>query len=499
LYFYDVTKFLTKISGAQATLLSFFLAFVLGSLAIYVSEHLLHGNPLPLIDAAFIAMSALCVTGLTSIDFGTWHTVSQVITLLLIQIGGLGIIFFTVILGRAVAEGLSKSTQLNTLLADVLDVTHQGVWNLIFSIVRITFGVEIIGWLVLWWHLSPSLGSAYACWWGLFHAVSAFCNAGFALFSDNLVQLRADWVVNLTVAGLIIVGGIGYPVILLLEKQALTFVYRFLYRLYVRAETRLLINGESSMERLTILLDRVDFFINRHTTRLQGVASVPQMIVALIGTATLLTAGTVVGLVEEWTNPQTLGSLSGSAERTLTAFFQSVSTRTAGFNTIDIGALRISTLFFYTLLMYVGACPQGTAGGLKIPTVFVLGGYLRSFFADQPRVSLLRYIISKVSVAQSVRLYFLSTTFIALVTFCMTIFNEQHLFLQSLFEVVSAFGTVGLSMGITTSLSVLAKCTIILTMYAGRVGLLTCLSALRHRPQGILVQLGDDGEKIQVG
>lgn len=494
-----MSALLSRLSGAQATLVSFFGAFVAGSLALFASEHLLNGNPLPLVDAAFISMSALCVTGLVSIDFGAWHAVSQVITLLLIQMGGLGIIFFTVVLGRAVAEGLSKSTQINTLLADLLDIGNSSVWNLIFSIARITICVEAIGWLILWNHLSPTLGTGYACWWALFHSVSAFCNAGFGLFSDNLVRFQTDWTVNLTIASLIVVGGIGYPVILLLEKYSLSVAYRFLYRIYVRAETKMLTTGESSMERLAIVLDRMDFFIGRHTARLQGVASVPQMVVALIGTVTLISAGTVVGLAAEWANPNSIGSISSVSGKTLGALFQSVSTRTAGFNTIDIGALRASTLFFYIILMYVGACPQGTAGGIKIPTIFVLGGYLRSFFSEQPRVSLLKYTISKVSVAQSVRLYFLSTVFLAAVTFAITIFAEEHTLLRSMFEVVSAFGTVGLSTGITVQLSVAAKCTIILTMYAGRVGLLTCLSAFRPKPQGILAQLGDDGEKIQVG
>lgn len=492
--------FTERFSGAQTTLVSFFTAFLLGSLALFLSENLL-GSGTSWIDAMFICMSALCVTGLSSIDFSQWHVVSQAITLVIIQLGGLGIIFFTVLLGRTVIAGLSKSTKLNLLLSDVFDVEQNGVWNLIFSILRITITIEVVGFLIVWHHIAPQMGTKRGAWWALFHTVSAFNNAGFGLNQDNLAGYRDDAVVSLTIAGLIILGGIGYPVILYIEKSFLQVANFGLKKLIALLEVKVMQTGELTFTiRVSYkALDLVDAFIDQRVVRITGASSRTQMRTAIIGTVTLITLGTLLTVFGEWANADTLAPL-GIDKKVLASFFQSVTTRTAGFNTISIGSLRDFTLFGYIIFMFIGACPQGTSGGIKIPTIFVLYGYLRSFFSISPRVTISGRIISKSSVAQSVRLYFLSTAFLSFVMFMVALTDFKHHFLQLIFEIVSAFGTVGLSMGITSRLTVAPKLFLILTMYTGRVGLLTFLAALRRREAAnLLMQIPDDGERVQIG
>lgn len=444
------------------------------------------------IDTLFTAVSALCVTGLTSTDFSQFTLTGQIITLILIQMGGLGIIVFTSLFAFAIFRGVSERTNFHNLLASVLDTNNHQVRDMLKYVFTYTAIFEGAGFLIMGTYLQffadkSLLEGINPWWWAIFHSISAYNNAGFSLHSSNLVQYVHDPVINITIAALIILGGLGYPVLI--------FIFA-----YIRGK---IFKKNDSLERA----------LNQD---LAGVASIVQVRVAIIGTVMLLVLGTVVTLGMEWGNTTVTYQTFG--EKILTAFFQSVSTRTAGFNTIDIGALHVATLFLYMGLMFIGANPAGTAGGIKIPTLAVLYGYIKDWFMKpgQP-VTLLGSRISKFALSHAIRLFFFSTIFMMGIIFLIGIFERNYLltpdplfnFLKVMFEVVSAFGTVGLSMGFAggvTSFSAIlsdsSKTLLIITMLFGRLGPLTILASLpwkRAYANEPLSPDHDDVQKIQIG
>lgn len=444
------------------------------------------------IDSLFTAVSALCVTGLTSTDFSQFTLAGQIIVLILIQAGGLGIIVFTSLFAFAVARRLSEHVSFRTLLAQIMDTTHHDVKDMLTYVFTYTLIFEGAGALImgsyLQWFADPTLiNGINPWWWGLFHSISAFNNAGFGLLNNNLMNFTTDPVINLTVALLIILGGLGYPVLI--------FIYA-----YIRGT---FFHHQDIRQRML-------------QQDIAGIASKVQVIVAIFGTMLLLVIGTIIPLVVEWGN----GALSGMSflDKLLIMFFQSTSTRTAGFNTIDIGALHVASLFLYMFLMYVGANPAGTAGGIKIPTVAVLYGYIVDWFkAPNQPVTLRGRRISKFALSHAIRLFFFSTVFIGVITFLISVFERDFLitpdplfnFMKVMFEVFSAFGTVGMSMGFaggvtsfSAILSDVSKVLIIITMLFGRLGPLTILASLpwkREHLQAPPSKDHTDVESIQIG
>ena len=302
------------------------------------------------IDTLFMAVSALCVTGLTSTDFSAWSPSGKVLILIMIQMGGLGIVMFTSIFALLIVRGLTERETFRDLLSGILDVDRARVLHMMRHVAIYTFFIEGIGFLILGIHLqaNPSMiGDINPWWWALFHSISAFNNAGFGLMNDNLMHFVKDPLVNYVIASLIILGGLGYPVLIAIHAS----VRRILFRHD----------------------DVIQTALDRDVSGV--VASSVQTRVVLTCTAFLLVIGTVIPLVVEWGNP-VLQDMNIFQKITAT-FFQSVSTRTAGFNTIDIGALHVTSLFLYMMLMYIGASPAGTGGGIKIPTVAVLYGYIK--------------------------------------------------------------------------------------------------------------------------
>jgi trk system potassium uptake protein TrkH len=319
-------------------------------------------------------------------------------------------------------------------------------------------------------------------------SVLAFNNAGFGLLNNNLVNFATDPVINTVITGLIILGGLGYPVIIAIH-------------LYIRKK----------------IIHKRDHVQKNLEEQVAGVVASPlQTRVAILGTILFLGLGMIIPLFIDFHNPA-LRDLSFTG-KIITMFFQSVSTRTAGFNTIDIGALSVATLFLYIALMYIGANPAGTAGGIKIPTVVVLYGYIKDWFHAPGQPILIRgRRVSKFALSHAIRLFFFSLLFIALVTFLICIIEGLWIltpdsninFFKIFFEIVSAFGTVGLSMGFTgsaTSLSAIlhpaSKIIIALTMLFGRLGPLTVLAALPWKKKYATHPLSPDfenTEKMQIG
>lgn len=406
------------------------------------------------LNALFTSTSAVCVTGLAVVDVPVdLSPFGQVILLLLIQAGGLGYMSLTTIV--AVALGRALTVQERLTLQEALNVqSMEGLIRFTKGIFKLTLAFELGGTLILglWWARDMGIGKAF--WLALFHSVSAFNNAGFSLHSDNLMRYRGDWVVNLVICALIIIGGLGFVVLTELGRW--------------RRHAKLSIHS-----RLTLAM-----------------------------TTLLVLGGTMVIFALEASNPRTLAGLP-AAEAWLAAFFQTVSPRTAGFNTIDIGGMTQPALFIIIILMFIGAAPGGTGGGVKVTTfgitVAALWATVRGI--DEPVV--FRRRLTSPLVARAF--------FICLISFLalngaagVLLITEGRLLLPTLFETTSAFGTVGLSMGQAGSPLSLAghfsapgKLILIAMMFMGRIGPLTVAVALAHRRENPRIRYAEG--KVLVG
>ncbi len=395
-----------------------------------------------LIEALFTAVSAACVTGHVIVDTPTfWSPFGQVVILVLIQIGGFGVMTFASVIGLAVMRRLSLRS---TLLAatEVKSVGLDDVKGLVRGVVGISLTVEAVVFVLLFARFATGFEHTVgeAAWLALFHAVSSFNNAGFALFSDNLMSFVADPFICLPIAAAVIVGGLGFPVIMQLRKHA-------------RSPLRWTMN-----------------------TR-----------IVLAATVALLLAGTAYITAIEWNNPATLGPLEWPA-KLLAGFFQSVQTRTAGFNSIDIGALDEATLIGMDALMFIGGGPAGTAGGIKVTTFAVLFFILLAEIRGDGAVNVFGKRLSRAVHRQALTVALLSVAVVMSATTAIMLMTEFSLD-RVLFEVVSAFGTVGLSTGITADLPVAAQVILILLMFIGRLGPITFASALALRERRVLYEL----------
>lgn len=427
-----------SLSAPQLLALSFLGLILAGSVLLALPVAAAAGGDISYIDALFTATSAVCVTGLIVVDTPTaFSTFGHGVILLLIQLGGLG--YMTVSTVLATALGRSISMQERLTLQEALNVEGlEGLVRFAGVVFKLTLVFELLGAVVLtarWW---TELGTE-APWFALFHSVSAFNNAGFALWGDSLMRWRGDLTVNLVFTSLIIAGGLGFLVLSELSRLRTTGL------------------------RLSV-----------HTK------------LVLSATGVLLTGGTVAFLILESYNPRTLGSLSFS-ERLLAAWFQSVTARTAGFNTIDIGAMTEAGLFVTMALMFIGASPGSTGGGVKTTTFSITVAALWATVRGDAETMLFKRRVPPETVAKAF--------FISLIAFLglnviagLVLVAEGRALLPSLFETASAFGTVGLSMGeagapvsLAGHFTPVGKGLIMLMMFMGRVGPLTLAVALAHR------------------
>jgi trk system potassium uptake protein TrkH len=438
----------TPLSPSQVLVLSLLALIGAGTLLLRLPIAA-QGEPLSFIDAFFTSTSAVCVTGLIVNDTPSALSVfGQVVVMLLIQAGGLGYMTISTIL--AIALGRQLSVQERLTLQEALNVdSMEGLVRFTLRIFRLTLAFELAGAAVLALRWSGEMGIGKAAYFGIFHAVSAFNNAGFALFPDNLIRYRGDWVVNAVICTLIIVGGIGFVV--LTELGAL------------RRGRRLSVHS-----RLVLTM-----------------------------TALLVVLGAAAIFVLEIRNPRTLGPL-GLPERVLASVFQSVSPRTAGFNTVDIAALTEPALFLTMALMFIGAAPGGTGGGVKVTTFSIVVAALWATVrgVEEPVIFKRRIPLTLVSRAFFINLI----AFLALnVVAALLLVAERRPLLSTLFETISAFGTVGLSMGVAGApyslagaFSAVGKLLLALAMFMGRVGPLTAAVALaRTRRTGAHIRYAE--------
>lgn len=416
----------------------------LGFLAVITAGALLLMMPFSKIDgtwsdpitALFMSTSAVCVTGLAVVDVGKYYSFwGQLFLVLLVQIGGLGYMtattFLLLLLGRRF--GLKDKVALQQSL-DKPGLA--GVVQLVQSILATTLLFELTGVFLLMSVFVPKYGFKDGVWSAIFHSVNSFNNAGFSLYTDNLIGYVTSPMVNFTVGGLIIFGGIGYQVI---------------------------------MEMYLWLRDRFK------KSPICTVFSLNFKVVTST-TAVLLILGTLAFLVLEYNNPATFGPLN-FPQKVMAAWFQSVTPRTAGFNTIEIGQMSEAGLFLTVALMFIGASPGSTGGGIKTTTFRILFCCSTAVLEGQEEVECYRRQIPPALILKTISVLFGSLLVAFTSAILIELTNPQVEFIEALFEAVSAFGTVGLSTGITAKISAIGKLILIATMYVGRVGVLLLMSA----------------------
>lgn len=443
----------------QVLVLSF-LGTILAGTALLMTPAAATGELLGFVDALFTATSATCVTGLAVVDTGTYLSVfGQGVVLALIQLGGLGIMTYSSVF--LLVAGRALSFRGHAMIEDTLGRKERTpVQRLVRDVFLYTLLIEAVGAVLLTAMFARSRPLGAAVYQAVFHSVSAFCNAGFSLYAANLLEFRADWGVNLTVMGLIVLGGLGFTVLEDLADAWTRWRSGAPVRLRLHSKTVLIASGA------LILAGAAGVFLFERGNALAGVPP---------------------------------------GETALACLFQSVTARTAGFNTLDYARLTDATLFLSILLMFVGGSPGSCAGGIKTTTFVVVAGLFRDRFLGRKRVSIFRRTVPEGTVARAVTITTASFAFVTVVIFLLLgtdLGSVPHgeaggRFLDLFFEAVSAFGTVGLSTGTTPTLSAAGKLLITLAMFVGRLGPLTMAMAAGMRAEREHFQYAE--ENVMVG
>jgi potassium uptake TrkH family protein len=419
---------------ARLVPLAFVALIALGTLLLMLPAARADAVGAPWMTALFTATSAACVTGLAVVDTPTyWSTFGQGVILGLFQVGGFGIMTGATLLGLLVSRRLRLQTRL-VAQAETRSFALGDVASVLRLVLVVTVAMELLVALLLAQRLHWGYGepAGQALWNGVFHSVSAFNNAGFSTYSDSLVRFRTDAWVLAPVMLAIVVGGLGFPVLHELRREPWSWA------------------TWSVHAKITVL-----------------------------GTAMLLAAGTLAILLYEGTNPRTLGALDRPA-RLLNALFQSVSARTAGFNSLDIGALQSETLAIHYLLMFVGGGSAGTAGGIKVTTFFLLGFVVWAEVRGAGETTAFGRSICRNVQRQALAVVLLGVGAVGAGTLALLSLSE-HPFERVAFEAVSAFATVGLSTGITADFPPAGHLVLVMLMFFGRVGTITIATALALR------------------
>lgn len=408
----------------------FALIILLGGLLLSLPISNTNGEYLRYIDAVFTATSATCVTGLVVVDTGTqFTTFGQIVLIVLIQIGGLGFMTMATLFALVLRKRISLKERL--VLQEAMNQTNmEGIVRLIRKVIVYSLAIEATGAMLFASRFAFDMPIGKAIYYGIWHAISMFNNAGFDLFGGfrSLTMYVGDPIVNITAMGLIILGGLGF----------------------------------------VVMSDLIEFRKNKRLSLHSKVV--------LTMTGSLLVIGTIVIFIFEFSNKQTLGSLDWGA-KIWAAMFQSVTPRTAGANTIDIGMMRQASIFFMVILMFIGASPGSTGGGIKTTTFMTLIGAVIAMIRGKEDIVLFKYRLARERIFKALTITMLSLVLVIAVTMLLSA-TEDREFLRLLFEATSAFGTVGLSTGITPSLSDFGKIILSLTMFAGRLGPLTLAYAL---------------------
>ncbi|KRF42863.1 TrkH family potassium uptake protein [Paenibacillus sp. Soil787] len=411
------------------------------------------GHSIAFIDALFTSTSATCVTGLVVVDTGSTYTMfGQIVIVSLIQVGGLGFMTMSTLIAFAFRKKITLKERL--VLQEAFNQSSmEGIVRLIRKVIIYSLTIEAIAAVILTIRWSFDMEFAQALYFGIWHSISMFNNAGFDLFGTvdapfvSFTAYADDFVVNFVVMAIIVLGGIGF-----------------------------------------IVMSDVMDFRNKKKLTLHS-----KVVLSMSGF--LIVFGALVIFIFEFTNNRTMGSLDMGG-KVLASFFQSIVPRTAGPNTVDIGALRQATQFFIIILMFIGASPGSTGGGIKTTTFTILISAIVTMIRGKEDIVIYRYRLAKDRILKAITLSMMALFLVIFVTMLLST-TEDSPFLKILFEVTSAFGTVGLSMGLTPELTTFGKVLISLTMFAGRLGTITLAYALQPKQEKELYRYPEG--KITIG
>lgn len=418
-------KFLDRLSESPPLILTlgFLILISIGALILSTPFVTRSGNPTNPIDAIFIAASASCVTGLSPVNTAEhWNSLGHVVIIILIQIGGLGIMTLASIIPLILRKKIGIKTRL--ILKEQLNIeSMEGVIRLFKYVLGFTLVIESLGALFLAIRFVPTYGLGKGIWFSVFHSISAFCNAGFDILGDSIYPLRDDYLVNITIMALIIIGGLGFMV------TSEIYYKRHFKKFSTHSKLVLLTNAG------LILVGALGFFV------LESLKS------------GVLSNETIGGGV-------------------LISFFQSVAARTAGFYSADLSKINDSTAILLISLMFIGGSPGSTAGGIKTTTFVVLILAVISVIKNEKEPIVFKRRISNETIKKALSIFLISLSIVIFVSFVIAAI-EDFAFIDILYETASALGTVGATLGITDKLSTASKIMITLCMYLGRIGPMT--------------------------
>lgn len=428
-------KPISKLNPYQMMVVGFAGVILIGAILLSLPIATQTGESISFLDALFTSTSAVCVTGLVVVDTATyWSFFGHIVIIMLIQVGGLGFMTITTLFSLIIKKRINLKERL--LIQESLNqIDLSGLVKLTRYILLMTFTIEGIGALILSTVFIPQFGFVKGTWYSIFHAISAFCNAGFDLMGtvsgpfSSLTSYVNNTTITLAISLLIILGGLGFPVI------------------------------------LDIIRNKKISKLNMHSK------------IVLISTAILILFGMVFILLVEYNNPDTLGNLNLKG-KLLASLFQSVTIRTAGFNTIDLALLNQASLFIMMIFMFIGASPASTGGGVKTTTIATLILTVKSLLLGKEDIEVFERRISSSTVKKSLGIFFVGISAVSIGILLLSLTEGEFNLVEAAFEVISSFATVGLSIGGSINLTSIGKLLIVIYMFMGRVGLLTIFLAL---------------------
>ena len=432
---HKIVVLINKLQPTQMMVLGFAFIILVGAFLLNLPIASKSGESVGIINSLFTATSAVCVTGLIAVDTAThWTTFGHIIIIILIQIGGLGFMTIATLFALIAKKKINLKERL--LIQESLNQFDlSGLVKLTRHVLMMNFIIEGIGALMLATQFIPELGLGKGIWYGIFHSISAFCNAGFDLMGSvsgpytSLTSYVNNFTVSATICSLILLGGLGFPVILDIIK-----VQKF--------------------KKLTI-----------HSK------------VVLVTTAIVTALSVIIIFIVEFNNPDTMGNFS-FGNKILASIFQSITARTAGFNTIDLALMHQGGIFVIIMLMFIGASPASTGGGIKTTTIATVALYVKSSILGKEDVEVYGRRLDMSIIKKSMGIFFIAISMISLGTLLISITEPQFSLVDAWFEVMSALTTAGLSIGGSPSLSIVGKILIMCYMFIGRVGSLTIFVAL---------------------
>ena len=446
------------INPALLFLLSFLTIIIIGGLLLMLPNAT--NSRITFIDAMFTSTSAVCVTGLAVVDTGRFFTqFGQIVILLLIQAGGIGIMTFTSYFSYFFKGVSSYENQL--VLSKVTNTEKiADVFTTLRKIILITFMIEGLGALFIFQSIDTTVISLFndRVFFSVFHSISGFCNAGFSTLQNSFYEgpYKFNYPMHLVIAFLIILGGLGFPIVFNLLK-------------FIKVKIIYFLNGLNNKKE------------QQYTPRLINIDTR----IVLITTLILIVGGTLLFYIFEYNNTLSEHNFTG---KIVTAFFGAVTPRTAGFNTVDTASLNIPTILIVIFLMWVGASPGSTGGGVKTSSLAIALLNILSIARGKSRLEIYSREISTATVSKAFALIVLSIFVISSAVFSISFFDSDKNLLSISFECVSAYSTVGLSRGITADLSSPSKITLILTMFLGRISTLTFLIAIIKKGRSEIYQ-----------